>query len=162
MTARTLRCLAVLLAGAASLLTSERVRAETCTVSAGGVAFGVYDPLGVAPLDSTGAIQVTCTSQSPPRVTYEIQLDPGQAGSYMPRAMAGGASQLVYNLYIDAARSAVWGDGSGGTGVVTADYNLTPPGSTQTDTYTVYGRVPAGQVVSVGNYMDTITVTLVF
>ena len=70
---RTLRCLAVLLAGAAVLLTSEGVRAETCTVSAGGVAFGVYDPLGVAPLDSTSTIQVTFNSETPPQVTYEIQ-----------------------------------------------------------------------------------------
>lgn len=162
MTVVKLRYLVFLLSCGAGLLASASARAETCTVSAGGVAFGVYDPLGVAPLDSTGTIQVTCTSQTPPRVTYEVQLDPGQAGSFLPRAMASGASQLTYNLYIDAARSAVWGDGTGSTAVVTADYNLTPPGSTQTDTYTVYGRIPAGQVVTVGNYLDTITVTLVF
>ena len=126
------------------------------------MAFGIYDPLAAAPLDSTSTVQVTCTSDRPPRVTYEVQLDTGQAGSFAPRAMTNGLSQLTYNLYIDAARSAVWGDGTGGTAVVTADYNLTPPGSTQTDTYTVYGRVPAGQVVTVGSYLDTITVTLVF
>lgn len=162
MTVWTRRCLAVLLAGAAGLLASGDARAETCSVSAGSVAFGIYDPLAAGPLDSTGIIQATCTSASPPRVTYEIRLDTGQAGSFAPRAMAGGASQLSYNLYIDAARSAVWGDGSGGTSVVTADYNLTPPGSTQTDSYTVYGRVPAAQVVTAGSYLDTITVTLEF
>jgi spore coat protein U-like protein len=161
-TAPTRRCLTVLLAGAAVLLASAAARSETCTVSAGGVAFGVYDPLAVAPLDSTGTVQVTCTSSPPPRVTYEVQLDAGQAGSFAPRAMTSGADQLTYNLYIDAARGAVWGDGTGGTAVVTADYNLTPPGSTQTDTYTVYGRAPAGQVVTAGSYLDTITVTLIF
>jgi len=161
-TARARRYLAGLLAGLAGLLVSAGAWAETCSVSAGSVAFGIYDPLAGAPLDSTGSIQATCTSDRPPRVTYEIRLDTGQAGSFAPRAMAGGASQLSYNLYIDAARSAVWGDGSGGTSVVTADYNLTPPGSTQTDSYTVYGRVPAAQVVTAGSYLDTITVTLEF
>jgi spore coat protein U-like protein len=150
------------LACAAGLLASAGAKAETCSVSAGGVAFGIYDPLAPAPLDSTSTVQVTCTSDRPPAVTYEIRLDTGQAGSFAPRIMTNGVSQLTYNLYIDAARSAVWGDGTGGTAVVTADYNLTPPGSTQTDSYTVYGRVPAGQVVTVGSYLDTIIVTLVF
>ncbi len=162
MTAWTRRSLVALLAGTAGLLASAGAKAETCSVSAVGVAFGVYDPLAGAPLDSTSTVQATCTSDRPPHVTYEIRLDTGQAGSFAPRAMTNGLSQLTYNLYIDAARSAVWGDGTGGTAVVTADYNLTPPGSTQTDTYTVYGRVPAGQVVTTGNYLDTITVTLVF
>ena len=163
MTAPARRYLAGLLAGLAGLLVAGAgARAETCTVSAGSVAFGIYDPLALGPLDSTGTIQATCTSDRPPAVTYEIRLDTGQAGSFAPRAMTSGGDQLTYNLYIDAARSAVWGDGSGATAVVTADYNLTPPGSTQTDSYTVYGRIPAAQVVTAGSYLDTITVTLEF
>lgn len=162
MTARGRLCLAALLAGAAVLPAGAGARAESCTVAAGGLAFGVYDPLAAAPLDATGILQVTCTSDAPPHVTYEVQLDAGQAGSFAPRAMTGGTGRLVYNLYIDAARSTVWGDGTGGTAVVAADYNLTRPGSTQTDTYTVYGRAPARQAVTAGSYLDTITVTLVF
>lgn len=162
MTARMGRCLAGLVVAAATFLVNAAARAETCTVSAGSVAFGIYDPLAGTPLDSTGTVQVTCTSERPPRVTYEIQLNTGQSGSFAPRAMTNGMSQLTYNLYIDAARSAVWGNGTSGTAVITADYNLTPPGSTQTDSYTVYGRVPASQSVTVGSYLDTITVTVVF
>lgn len=162
MTARPRRTLSILLAGAAALIASTGAKAETCTLAVGGVAFGVYDPLTAAPLDTTGTLQVTCTSNTPPHVTYEVQLDTGQAGSFAPRAMTSGTDQLIYNLYVDAARSAVWGDGTGGTAVVTANYNLTRPGSTQTDTYTVYARAPAGQVVTIGSYVDTITVTLVF
>jgi spore coat protein U-like protein len=76
--------------------------------------------------------------------------------------MTNGASLLNYNLYTDATRTAVWGDGTGGTAVVSIKYSLPPAGTTQTDTHTVYGRAFAGQVVSVGSYLDTITVTLVF
>jgi spore coat protein U-like protein len=46
--------------------------------------------------------------------------------------------------------------------VVGIKYSLPPAGTTQTDTYTVYGRAPARQVVTVGSYLDTVTVTLVF
>ena len=155
--------LAALLAITAGLLSSAGARAaETCTVSAVGTNFGVYDPLSAVPLDTTGTLQVTCTSGLPVIVDYEIQLDAGQLGSYAARAMTNGASLLTYNLYTDATRTAVWGDGTGGTAVVGIKYSLPPAGTTQTDTYTVYGRAPARQVVTVGSYLDTITVTLVF
>jgi spore coat protein U-like protein len=154
--------LVALLAVAAGLLACTSARAETCTVSAGSVAFGIYDPLAVGPLGTTGTIQVTCTSDRPPHVTYELHLDTGQAGSFTPRAMTSGADQLTYNLYIYAARSAVWGEGSGSTAVVSAGYNLTRPGSTTTDSYSVYERVPAGQLVTAGSHLDTVTVTLIF
>jgi spore coat protein U-like protein len=105
---------------------------------------------------------VTCTSALPVIIDYEILLDTGLVGTYAPRAMTNGASLLNYNLYTDATRTAVWGDGTGGTAVVSIKYSLPPAGTTQTDTHTVYGRAFAGQVVSVGSYLDTITVTLVF
>ncbi len=151
-----------LLAAAASLLASTAAKAETCTVSATTMAFGTYDIFAAAPLDSTSAVQVTCTSESPPRVRYRVELSTGQAGSFSPRAMTNGTSQLNYNLYLNAARTRIWGDGTGGTRVIRRRYNLPPPGSTQTDIHTVYGRVFAGQNVSVGTYLDTITVTVEF
>ena len=147
----------------AILLSAGAARAETCTVSATSVAFGTYDPLAGAPLDTAGSVSVTCTSgPPPPRVDYDVLLTTGQAGSYGPRAMTNGVSQLNYNLYIDSARTQRWGDGGGGTSVISVRFNVTRPGSTQTDTYPVYGRVFAGQNVSTGSYLDGITVTVNF
>jgi spore coat protein U-like protein len=137
-------------------------RAESCTVSATSVAFGTYDPLAGAALDTTGTVSVTCTSAIPPRVDYDILLNPGQSASYGPRAMTNGTSQLNYNLYTDPTRTQVWGDGSGATSVISARYNVTRPGSTETRDYTVYGRAFAGQNVTTGVYLDNITVTVNF
>lgn len=151
-----------LLATALSLLASTAAKAAICTVNATGMAFGSYDPLAAAPLESTSTVQVTCMSEAPPRVRYRVALSTGQAGSYNTRAMTNGVSQLNYNLYLNAARTTIWGDGTGGTRVIRRRYNLPPPGSTQTDTHIVYGRVFAGQMVTVGTYLDTITVTVRF
>lgn len=154
---------AFLPAAAVTLLSAVAAHAETCTVSTTSVAFGTYDPLAGAPIDTTGTVSVTCTSGGPPpRVDYDILLSTGQAGSYGPRAMTNGVSQLNYNLYTDSARTQRWGDGSSGTTVISVRFNVSPPGSTQTDNYPVYGRVFAGQNVSTGSYADSITMTVNF
>ena len=147
---------AILLAGASA-------QAASCTVNATAVSFGTYDPTSGGPLDTTGTVSVTCSSSAvPEQVRYEIRFSTGQIGSYNPRAMTNGTSQLNYNLYEDAARSSVLGDGTGSTEVITEKYNLTPPNPSRTISYTAYGRTFAGQNVSVGSYQDTITATVVF
>ena len=161
MTARARNCLTALVL-AVGLLANAGARAEVCTVGTTAVAFGIYDPLAVAPLDTTGNVAVTCTSVGDSRVRYDVELSTGQAGSYNPRAMTNGVSQMTYNLYTNAARSKIWGNGSGGTHDIKANYKLLPIGSTQTDNYTVYGRVFPGQSVTVGSYLDTIIVTVTF
>jgi spore coat protein U-like protein len=161
--ARTGRGLVLLLTLGIGALAGAPARAgQTCTVSGNDLAFGLYDPQAGGALESTGSVDVTCTSVGDKRVTYDIHLDTGQSGSFNTRALTNGISQLNYNLYTNAPRSQIWGDGSAGTKVVSARFNLTPVGSTQTDSYTVYGRVFAGQNVSTGSYLDTITVTVFF
>ncbi len=87
-------------------------RAQTCTVAGlTGVAFGAYDPIGAnaaAPRDATGQIQYHCGAGATPLVT----LSTGASGSYQPRQLRQGAMALAYNLYRDAARSEIWGDGT--------------------------------------------------
>ena len=135
---------------------------QVCTVSATDMAFGNYDPFAGGPLDSTSTVSVTCSSVGNAVVFYEVRLSPGQSGSFNPRAMTNGVSQLNYNLYRNRGRTQVWGDGSGGTLVRRRFYFLAPVGSTRTRTETVRGRVFAGQNVSPGTYLDTITVTVFF
>lgn len=146
-----------------TLLASSGAWAASCTISATAVAFGTYDPLSGTPLDTTGTVSVTCSTAAPPeKVEYEVRFATGQVGSYNPRAMTNGTSQLNYNLYEDAARSTVLGDGTGATVVITEKYNLTPPNPSKTVGYTAYGRTFAGQNVSVGSYQDMITATVEF
>jgi len=123
--------------------------AAFCTSSVVPVAFGTYNPLNGQYVDSTGGVDVVCV----PSAAYTISISPGQ-GSYAARTMTNGAYHLDYNLYTSAARSVVWGDGTGGSSMV--------GGSGTSASYPIYGRIPASQNVGTGAYADVLTVTVSF
>jgi spore coat protein U-like protein len=124
-------------------------QSTTCTVSSSGVNFGSYDVFSTSPDDITGSITVSCSAST----SYAIALSAG-SGSYGARTLTNGPQILDYNLYTDATRTTVWGDGTGGTATVS--------GTAASQTYTVYGSIAAGQNVSVGSYTDVVVVTLTF
>jgi spore coat protein U-like protein len=123
--------------------------AAGCSMGIVNVVFGVYNTLSASSLDGAGSVSVTCDVTS----SFQIALNKGQ-GSFAARQLQSGANVLYYNLYTDALRSLIWGDGTVGTALVS--------GSGTAATYTVYGRVPGGQNLPVGSYSDSITVTLNF
>lgn len=123
-----------------------------CTVGTGGVDFGAYDVFNGSPTDSTSTITVSCDSSA----SYTVLLSSGN-GTYDARYLSSSPDSLFYNLYTDATLSTIWGDGSAGTGTV-GGITL---GGTQ-ENHTVYGRIPAGQNVSAGTYLDSIIVTVEF
>lgn len=122
-----------------------------------GVNFGTYQVFNASPLDSTGSITLYCTGVQPMDL-FTIELGPGASGNASNRYMLNGAVMLNYNLYLDAPRSTIWGNGSNGT---TALGPLSIDDQTPT-TWTVYGRIPAMQNVPAGNYSDTVLVTVQF
>jgi spore coat protein U-like protein len=85
-----------------------------------------------------------------------VWLSTGSSGSYAARTLRSGAFELPYNLYLDAARTQVWGDGSAGT------FTDSPNPGNVTRTIPVYGRIPPLQDAAAGTYSDTIVVTFVF
>jgi spore coat protein U-like protein len=131
------------------LVVSQSASAVTCSINSTGVAFGNYDVFSAQNLDGVGSIGVTCDVST----AYSIALSPG-SGSFASRSMASGANQLNYNLYTDAARTTVWGDGTSGTATVS--------GTAMTANHSVYGRIPSRQNMPVGSYSDNITLTLTF
>lgn len=133
--------------GSLVLVLAAPASAVTCTVTAQGVAFGGYDTLSSSPTDSVGNVQVLCLTP----ISFTVSLDAG-SGTYTQRIMTGGADQLGYNLYTDASRVTVWGDGLGATSSVSA--------TGVTVDLPVYGRIPAQQNVPANSYGDTITVTV--
>ena len=135
------------------------VAQAACSVSATGVAFGIYDTTAAAPDDATGTISVSCTPLSG-LAGYTVSLSTGSSGSYTARRMASGGSTLNYNLYSDAARTQVWGNGSGGTDTVGSFILLAFFGGF--GTHQVYGRIPARQAADPGSYADTIIVTVTY
>lgn len=133
---------------------------EACTVSTAPLVFGNYDPTSGAAVDSTGTVTVTCTAVTSISVNYTIALGTGLGGSYSPRQMTSGVNALPYNLYTNASRSTVWGDGSGGTSLVSDGYTLGL--LVVTRDYTAYGRIPGSQNVAAGAYADTVVVTVTY
>jgi len=123
--------------------------AATCSVSPQSVSFGNYDPLGPAPLEGVGNINVSCDAVT----SFTVSISAG-TGSYSARLMTGIADQMNYNLYTDATHLMIWGDGTGSSNTVSA----TAAGSN----LTVYGRIPARQNVAAGIYADTIIVTVTY
>ncbi len=139
----------------------------SCSVAATGVAFGDYDIVLATPNDSTGDVTVTCSYVPPGGATgvnIQASLSTGVSGSYSPRQMAFGPARLNYNLYRDAARTSIWGNGLSGTAIATDSFTVGPGvgNGTRIAQFPVYGRVPALQTVATGDYSDTIVVTVTF
>lgn len=132
------------------LISVGSAHAATCTVSTTSVAFGTHTFLTTSPSDSTGTISVSCDMVA----NYSIVILGGFSGT-LARAMTSGSNQLGYNLFTDATRTVVWGDGSAGGGRVSGS-------GTTGATHTVYGRIPAGQNVPAGNYSDALVVRVEF
>jgi spore coat protein U-like protein len=138
---------------ALALLVCSEAQAA-CTISTTSVNFGSYNVYSTSPTDSTGTITFKCSFLD---FNISVALSQGQSGTYFPRTMRNGGESLPYNLFRDASRNSVWGNGAGGTSQYT---NSWPFG--QTIVLTIYGRVEAGADVSAGNYSDTISATINF
>jgi len=154
MTAPT-RVAARLLCGLVLLfLWTGRVEAAHCTISTTSVSFGSYDVFASTPTDTTGTVSVTCTGNADVTIT----LTKGSSSTFNPRMLGGGADTLNYNLYKDAARTSIWGDGTGSTSTYT---QVGVPNNTAQN-LTIYGRIPAAQDVRAGTYTDSVTVNIDF
>jgi len=142
------------------LLVAAGDAGAACNVSATGISFGPYDVFAPSPLDSTGSVSVSCDELPPADVVIEIGPSAG-SGGFSPRQMRHLSlpDRLSYNLFTDASRSSVWGDGTAGTQTVFLKNvkRQKPPVMT-----TIYGRIPPGQNVPVGAYTDTLTVTIIW
>ena len=124
-----------------------------CDVTATDLDFGTYTAQGSTPLQGTTLLRATCT----PNTTYHIGLDQGQSpgATVNQRKLVSGANNLNYQLYSDSARTTIWGNTSG-TDTVTG------VGNGIAVDHTVFGAVPAAQVVPAGDYGDTITVRIYY
>jgi spore coat protein U-like protein len=127
-----------------------------CSLTATSVVFGAYDIFSTAPLDTLGQVIFRCSNNDH---NVSISLDKGGASTFIPRRLVNGSNLLDYNLYLDAARTVIWGDGTGGT----QNFLIANPQPNNRDiSVPVYGRIPAGQGPSVGDYSNTITMTINF
>ena len=136
--------------------TTFRVTARVqsvCEVTASDLDFGAYSAQAGSPLQGTTMLQATCT----PQTSYQIGLNQGTSpgATINQRRMVSGANVLNYQLYADSQRTKIWGNTPGTDTVIGV-------GSGQAQDHTVFGSIPAAQVVPAGDYGDTITVRIYF
>lgn len=149
-----------LLAGIALiiLLLSPPTFAMNCKATISPLVFGTYMPMRTSHLDVTGQIDVRCQAQPG---SFSIVLSPGSSGDPLDRVMIAGVGDILsYNLFLDAARTQIWGDGSPPT--LFASGSRTSAGRPSFHTFPVYGRIFANQAPDTGTYADNIVVTVLF
>jgi spore coat protein U-like protein len=153
---------ALLLAGLLFGQPGSAATTVSCTATATGIAFGLYNPLATASNASTGSLRVTCTGRGTgsANVTVNVTLSTGLSNSYATRKMFSGTNTLNYNIYWSTAYNQIIGDGSGGSFPGSTQPFAVPAGGTNLATGTFYGLAPAGQDVAPGSYADVIAVTV--
>jgi len=147
--------LLILLALVIGTLYASDAHAQACTISATSVNFGSYNVFNGSPTDSTGTVTYRCNGSAH---NITVGLTQGASASFNQRQMQKGSESLTYNLFVDASRTNIWGDGTSGTSV----YSISNPPNNTNVNLTVYGRVTAGQDVSAGSFSDTVTAVVNF
>jgi spore coat protein U-like protein len=146
----------------AALVAPGALAAASCSIAASGVAFGVYNPFSPTALTTTGTLTATCTQigNGQTQVAMTVSLSTGSSGSFAARTLVSGSGTLLYNLYLSAAYTQVWGDGTGGSFASTANLHVTTGNPTQQVLNPIYALISAGQDADAGSYVDTIVVTV--
>lgn len=126
-----------------------------CNISATALDFG---PVGLlnGNHDASSNLSVQCTQGA----SYSIALNAGVGvgANVAARRMtrSAGGQTVTYQLYADANRTQLWGDGTNGTTVVSRS------GTGAVQTIPVYGRVPQQVTPQAGAYADTVTATITY
>jgi spore coat protein U-like protein len=141
--------------------------ATSCSVGTATLTFGNFDVYGGA-VPMTGTVTASCSG---PQAAPVMTMSAGGSGTYADRAMAcvagSGCSSgdvLKYNIYTTASLATVLGDPA----VDASTASMTFPNIRNTSqTVNIYGQVHAAVAggmndVSVGNYSDTLTITISF
>ncbi len=137
-------------------------QAATCSASTSLMAFGLYDTVSTTANDTTAQVTVVCTpgSGDPLTTPYVLTVAGTGTGNDSVRAVLYSASRLYYQVYKDAGRSQVWGNGgSSGAGVAGSVTSVAALAAAQL-THTAYARMPAHQVVPPGLYGGSLLVTV--
>jgi spore coat protein U-like protein len=109
------------------------------------MAFGAYTG---ALVDQTGVVTANCTKGT----SFSVAMTSAQTAGFYE--MTSGANILNYKVYSNNARTAEIIQNT----VILTDSNA----SGNDQTITIYGRVPAAQVASIGAYSGTTTFTLTY
>ena len=127
-----------------------------CTITFNDINHGTVTSLAANNDAASAGDNITCSFAD----AYSIAFNVGTGGgTYATRTLANGTNTLNFNVYSDASRTTIWGDGTGGSAVVTG----TSTGGNVANPLTVYSRVFGPQTGKPeGTYSSTITATATF
>lgn len=130
----------------------------SCNATFPNAAFGNYTLTNTSPVTLALNVAVTCTATTAnSQVSYAGTLSAGNAGSSASsRAMYKGTNALQYNFYFDSGYQYVVSNST----PYTNSYTISSAGGSHVDNYVIYAMIPAGQNVPIGNYSDSLIVTL--
>jgi len=139
-----------------TLNAATSVAAKCTTLTANAITFDAYVPDEANDNTKDTTVTVKCTLNTP----ITIAMDKGTNGSSTSARklkITDGthADTLSYNLYSNAGRTTLWGEGSDKVSKI-------GEGLLMTSTYNVYGKIPAAQDVTPGSYADAVTVTVAY
>ena len=122
--------------------------AAQCRVEASPLVFGTYQVFARSDTVAVGKLVYSCTASVPVRInlSYATNSPKLKDGSY----------QTAYEICLDPACGAIWGDGSEGTQPY---FNPSPPINRPVAVY-FYGRVPGLQDLAIGSYAASVSVTV--
>jgi len=136
----------------------------TCSLSVINLNFGSFNPYDQTPETGLTTASVTCTTTGDfsTNVSYTVSFSAGNSGDETARIAKQGASlPLSYNIYANGGYTQILGDGLSNTYTLSKSYFLSKNDS-QTDTFTIYGKIPVQALTNTGTYTDTLTVTLTY
>jgi spore coat protein U-like protein len=143
------------------LISGATAFGATCSVAATGVAFGEYQPRDRGRVESSGRVTVSCSGIPGERVTYSLSLLNTSSSVQGGRALLRQGHSLRYQLFLDTARTQLWGDGTSATSVIKD--TITIPKVNWSQDYFVYGRMMGEQSDAVeGSYVDRLIITLMW
>lgn len=137
----------------ATLLASGSAIGASCSITTvPTLGFPNYDVFNLAATTTSQTAKFHCNND----VSLTIGIGKSTtSNSIANRQMsAGGANRLNYNIYKNAGFSQLWGDGTAGTtGLIvgTSNKNANVP---------IFGKIDPGQDVVVGNYSDTVVLSV--
>jgi len=129
--------------------------AVTCSVSGGPLSFGALVTVGeLAAANASAQIELSCAPVAGVGGTihYTIALLAGGTLNH-------GSTSMGYRLYSDVARTNSWGDGSGGTSVITGTVTV-PNTGPATARHGVYGEAEPNRGLVAGAYIESVVIVV--
>jgi spore coat protein U-like protein len=142
-------------ASAASAFPAPEVmpRHAGCIAAVTGFSFAGFSPFARARRFAVGYVTFACASP-----VAAVVLTAGDSGQFRTRRMSaarGEERELSYNIFLDAGRTQIFGDGTGGS------VAYVPAPNTSKGTFAIYGEIAEGQTtLRPALYADSVSLTI--